>query len=289
MIRIYRKNPSIPKIKWIIKKKKKDPNVEKKEQDDRKIKIVKNELLWRYILIIFSFSLLALAFLFYNFPPMSVEQKARLKRPSNIEDVKVIGLILSNYTNEYYYTVMLGYSFTYIILQSFCIPGSIFLSFLGGSLFGLKVGVVLVCFLSANGASGAYFISYLVGRKFLEKYFPDKSKFFGEQVKKHRVNLFNYFLSMRFSPLLPNWFVNIASAVFHVPFHIFWFGTFIGVAPQTFIAVKAGLTLQEITSAQEIVDWRAFVTLLLLMFLALVPTLKPVQTFANKILKTKNE
>jgi len=92
---------------------------------------------------------------------------------------------------------------------------------------------------------------------------------------------------MRFSPLLPNWFVNIASPVFHVPLHIFFFGTFIGVAPQTFIAVKSGLTLQEITSADQIVDPRAFLTLIILMFLALVPTLKPVQNVMAKIFGTK--
>jgi len=53
--------------------------------------------------------------------------------------------------------------------------------------------------------------------------------------------------------------------------------------------VKAGLTLQEITSADQILDWRSFLTLFLLMFLALVPTFKPVQSFFAKILGTKSK
>jgi len=125
-------------------------------------------------------------------------------------------------------------------------------------------------------------LSFLFGRPFLEYYFPDKSKFFGEQVEKHRRNLFNYFLFLRFSPLLPNWFVNIASPVFHIPFHIFWFGTFIGVSAQSFIAVKAGLTLQDINDPRDILDIRAFATLFGLAFLSLLPTFKPVQDILNK-------
>jgi len=127
-------------------------------------------------------------------------------------------------------------------------------------------------------------MSYLFGRSFLERYFPEKSKFFGAQVDKHRPNLFNYFLFLRFSPLLPNWFVNVASPVFHVPFHIFWFGTFIGVSAQSFIAVKAGLALQEINDPRDILDIRAIATLFGLAFLSLLPTLKPVQDFLNKVL-----
>eukprot|EP01130_Rhizamoeba_saxonica_P015227 TRINITY_DN6790_c1_g1_i2.p1 TRINITY_DN6790_c1_g1~~TRINITY_DN6790_c1_g1_i2.p1 ORF type:complete len:212 (-),score=16.49 TRINITY_DN6790_c1_g1_i2:236-787(-) len=168
---------------------------------------------------------------------MSEEHKSKLKRPSNIEDVKELGAMLSIYTNDYYFTVLSGYCLTYIFLQTFNIPGSIFLSFLGGALFGLPVGLPIVCFLSACGASGSFGFSYFFGKPFLDSYFPEKSKFFGSQIEKHRQNLFNYFLFLRFSPLLPNWFVNIASPVFGVPFHIFWFGTFIGT-DSIFLYVK---------------------------------------------------
>eukprot|EP01127_Copromyxa_protea_P021551 TRINITY_DN7447_c0_g1_i2.p1 TRINITY_DN7447_c0_g1~~TRINITY_DN7447_c0_g1_i2.p1 ORF type:complete len:209 (+),score=45.01 TRINITY_DN7447_c0_g1_i2:218-844(+) len=188
------------------------------------------------------------------------------------------------YSDQYYTTVLLGYSMTYIFLQAFSVPGSIFLSFLAGSLYGLSFGVPLVCFLSACGASGSYWISYFFGRRLLETYCPDKLKLFGEQIEKHRGNLWNYFLFLRFSPFLPNWFVNLASPVFNIPFHIFWVGTFIGVSAQTFIAVKAGLTLQDIKEASDILDLKAFATLFGLAFLSILPTFKPVQNFLDKVL-----
>jgi uncharacterized membrane protein YdjX (TVP38/TMEM64 family) len=89
-------------------------------------------------------------------------------------------------------------------------------------------------------------MSYLIGRRLVKRFAADKLELFTQKVAEHRDNLGNYFLFLRISPLLPNWFVNIASPIPPVPFHIFFLGTFFGVMPQTLIAVKAGLTLQEI-------------------------------------------
>lgn len=58
------------------------------------------------------------------------------------------------------------------------------------------------------------------------------------QIEKHRANLFNYLLFLRISPLLPNWFINLASPLLSVPFNLFFFGTLIGIMPGTFICVK---------------------------------------------------
>lgn len=127
-------------------------------------------------------------------------------------------------------------------------------------------------------------MSYFIGRKAIQACAPQRLKSFGEMVEKNRANLWNYFIFIRVSPLLPNWFVNLASPIFSIPFHIFFIGTFIGVMPQSFIAVKAGLTIQDIQSVSDVLDIKALLSLFALAFLALIPTLKPVQDFLNKIL-----
>jgi len=235
------------------------------------------------ILIAFILSIIGLVYVFLTFPPFSEYERQKIKIPGSMEDVKELAKVVSNYTDKYFTTVLIGYSLTYLFLQTFCIPGSLFLSFLGGTLFGWVVGIPLVCFLSACGASGAYLLSYILGKPFLDRYFPQQSKFFGEQIENRRNNLFNYFLFLRFSPLFPNVFVNLASPIFHVPFHIFWIGTFIGVSAQTTLAVNAGLTIQKINNPSDILDFRYLVTLFGLSFLALLPTFKPVQDFFAKV------
>jgi len=78
--------------------------------------------------------------------------------------------------------------------------------------------------------------------------------------------------------------VNIASPICGIPYPIFFFGTFLGVSVQTFVAVKAGQTLQDIKEISEIFGTQNFMTLLGLSFLTLIPTLKPVQNFLDKVL-----
>lgn len=71
-------------------------------------------------------------------------------------------------------------------------------------------------------------MSFLVGRRLVQYFAPDKVELFGRKLQEHRNNLAFYFLFLRVTPLLPNWFVNVASPIFSVPFHIFFIGTFFG-------------------------------------------------------------
>lgn len=42
-------------------------------------------------------------------------------------------------------------------------------------------------------------------------------------------------LFLRISPIVPNWFVNVASPIVGMPIHIFAFGTFFGLMPLNII------------------------------------------------------
>jgi hypothetical protein len=53
--------------------------------------------------------------------------------------------------------------------------------------------------------------------------------------------------------------------------------------PQTILVVRAGRTLQEIQSVSDVLDFRVFISLALLAFVVLIPTLKPVQHFLDKV------
>ena len=63
---------------------------------------------------------------------------------------------------------------TYLFLQTFAIPGSIFLSIVSGYLFAFPVALLLICFCSATGASFCYLLSYLAGKPLVHKYLPER-------------------------------------------------------------------------------------------------------------------
>jgi uncharacterized membrane protein YdjX (TVP38/TMEM64 family) len=229
--------------------------------------------------VVLLIAIFVLGYVYWSFPALTDDQKAKLKIPSNMDDAKMLAELLGQYTDTHSRTVFLGYCLTYIFLQTFSIPGSLFLSFLAGTLFGLLKGAPLVCLLSAIGATGAFSISKFLGKPFVTKLFPSQTIFFTQQINNNKDNLFFYFLFLRFSPLFPNVFVNMASPIVDVPLWIFFFGTMIGVSAQTLIAVRAGVTIQDIKDPKEVLNIWTFLSLFGLAFLALLPTLKPVQTF----------
>ena len=89
---------------------------------------------------------------------------------------------LESYTSDYTAQVLVGYCMVYIFMQTFMIPGTVFMSLLAGSLFGVFRGVALVVFTATAGASSCYFLSKLIGRPIVFSIWPDKLKFFQAQV-----------------------------------------------------------------------------------------------------------
>jgi len=106
---------------------------------------------------------------------MEETENQHVKFPKDIEDAKRLGNVLSRYKDRYYPQVLCGVAVTYLFLQTFAIPGSIFLSIVSGYLFSFPVALLLVCLCSATGASFCYLLSYLAGRPLVQKYVPDRA------------------------------------------------------------------------------------------------------------------
>ncbi|XP_011708099.1 PREDICTED: transmembrane protein 41 homolog isoform X1 [Wasmannia auropunctata] len=223
--------------------------------------------------LIFVTSLTALFYVYTSFPELDEDEKQYMTLPLHIEDAKNLGKLLERYKDLYYFQVLAGLFITYIFLQTFAIPGSIFLSILSGFLFRFPVALLLVCTCSAIGATLCYLLSSLLGRRLLFRYFPEKAKAWTVTVTKHRDNLLNYMLFLRMTPLLPNWFINLASPVIGVPMMPFTVGTFFGVAPPSFVAIQAGQTLHKLTSSSDAWSWNSVIILCVFALFSLLPVL----------------
>lgn len=225
------------------------------------------------IIAIFSLSFVAMVFLYMKSPQLSAEDAAKVKLPRNLDDAKDLGRVISSYKNDYYPHVLLAYLLTYIFLQSFAIPGSIFLSILSGFLFPFPLALFLVCFCSSCGASFCYLLSSVVGRKLVKKYFPDRIQKWKKQVDRHNKDLLSYITFLRITPFLPNWFINITSPVLNVPLWPFAFGTFIGVAPPSFGFISAGVELYELTTTGDAFSFKSIVFVVVCALISLLPVI----------------
>ncbi|KAK7913325.1 hypothetical protein WMY93_013536 [Mugilogobius chulae] len=220
---------------------------------------------------IFTCSASFMYLVYRNFPELSEDEMEKIKIPKDMEDAKALGTVLSKYKDTYYTQVLVAYFATYVFLQTFAIPGSIFLSILSGYLYPFPLALFLVCLCSGLGASFCYMLSYLVGRPMVYKYLTERAQKWSQQVDKHRDHLINYIIFLRITPFLPNWFINITSPVINVPLGVFFIGTFLGVAPPSFVAINAGTTLYKLTTAGEAISWNSLAVLGILAVLSILP------------------
>ncbi|PWA17170.1 hypothetical protein CCH79_00010368 [Gambusia affinis] len=207
---------------------------------------------------IFACSASVMYLVYRNFPELQDDEMEKIKIPKDMDDAKALGTVLSKYKDTYY-------------TQTFAIPGSIFLSILSGYLYPFPLALFLVCLCSGLGASFCYMLSYLVGRPVVYKYLTERAQKWSQQVDKHRDHLINYIIFLRITPFLPNWFINITSPVINVPLGVFFVGTFLGVAPPSFVAINAGTTLYKLTTAGEAVSWNSLAVLGILAVLSILP------------------
>uniref|UniRef100_A0A672REN2 Transmembrane protein 41B n=1 Tax=Sinocyclocheilus grahami TaxID=75366 RepID=A0A672REN2_SINGR len=113
-----------------------------------------------------------------------------------------------------------------------------------------------------------YFIFQPLNHFFLRKW---SQNIYYQSVDKHREHLINYIIFLRITPFLPNWFINITSPVINVPLGVFFLGTFLGVAPPSFVAINAGTTLYKLTTTGEAVSWNSLLVLGVLAVVSILP------------------
>ncbi|XP_006650464.2 uncharacterized membrane protein At4g09580 [Oryza brachyantha] len=204
-------------------------------------------------------------------PRREFEQILRL--PRSLADVRLLKDNLAVYARDYQANFILGYCSIYIFMQTFMIPGTIFMSLLAGALFGVVKGGILVVFTATAGASSCYFVSKLIGRPLISWLWPEKLRYFQSEIAKRKEKLLNYMLFLRITPTLPNTFINMASPIVDIPFHIFFAATLIGLIPASYITVKAGRALGDLRSVRELYDSKTLVILFLIGTVAVVPTI----------------
>ncbi|KAK9900945.1 hypothetical protein M0R45_002345 [Rubus argutus] len=211
--------------------------------------------------------------LFCIYLTMPAADYGKLKLPRTIADLRLLKDHLASYAQDYPAQFILGYCSTYIFMQTFMIPGTIFMSLLAGALFGVVRGLLLVVFNATAGASSCFFLSKLIGRPLVSWLWPEKLRFFQAEIAKRREKLLNYMLFLRVTPTLPNLFINLASPIVDIPFHIFFLATFVGLIPASYITVRAGLALGDLKSVKDLYDFKTLFVLFLIGSVIIFPTL----------------
>ncbi|KJH49910.1 adenosylmethionine decarboxylase [Dictyocaulus viviparus] len=212
------------------------------------------------LLTAFVIATFLLLFIWNLAPPSS--SAAVITLPSDINELKKLAILLQDYKDKnFLYTVIL-YGYTYVYKQTFAIPGSFFLNLLGGALFGVFGGSILVCILSSIGASGCFLLSAFFMRPIIDRFFSHRLIILRRKVLSERVRLFTFLVGARVLPFCPHWFMNVCSPFVDISLLMHTTTVLIGLIPYNVLCVRAGRVLADLRSIHDVMDVNTIVELL---------------------------
>ena len=135
------------------------------------------------------------------------------------------------------------YFVVYVLATSLSLPGAALLTIIGGMIFGLWAGVLLVSFASTLGATLAFLLSRFVLRDWVQMKFARYLKAVNEGVQKDGAQ---YLFSLRLIPLFPFWIVNLVMGLMPIKVTTYYWVSQLGMLAGTVVFVNAGATLGEI-------------------------------------------
>ncbi|GAB4229606.1 MAG: hypothetical protein Kow0032_10890 [Methyloligellaceae bacterium] len=156
--------------------------------------------------------------------------------------------LLKGYIQSNYALTLMGYMAVYIVTIALSLPGGVFLTLLGGFLFGWLVGGLATIVAATIGAT----IIFLIAKtSFGEPLAARAGPWLGKLRKGFQEDALSYLLFLRLVPVFPFWLVNLAPALLGVRLPTYVLGTFIGIIPGTFAFSFAGVGLDSVIEAQR--------------------------------------
>ena len=144
-----------------------------------------------------------------------------------------------------------AYIALYIVTTALSLPGAALMTLLGGALFGLVTGTILVSFSSTIGATLAFLVSRLLLRDWVQGKFGSYLKSFNEGIEKDGTF---YLFTLRLIPAVPFFVINLVMGLTSMKTLSFFLVSQIGMLAGTIVFVNAGTQLAQIESLRGILS-----------------------------------
>ncbi|WP_171029930.1 VTT domain-containing protein [Enterobacter sp. MF024] len=139
----------------------------------------------------------------------------------------------------------------YVLVTTLSLPGAALLTLLGGALFGLWPGIVLVSFASTLGATLAMLTSRYLLRDWVQRRFAGPMRTVNQGVSRDGAF---YLFALRLVPLFPFFMVNLLAGVTTLGVRRYWWVSQLGMLPGAIVYLNAGHQLGQIASLRDILS-----------------------------------
>lgn len=143
------------------------------------------------------------------------------------------------------------YFILYVLVTTLSLPGAALLTLLGGALFGLWPGILLVSFASTLGATLAMLVSRYLLRDWVQHRFAGQMRTVNDGVARDGAF---YLFALRLMPLFPFFVVNLLAGVTRLGVWRYWWISQLGMLPGAIVYLNAGHQLGQITSLHDILS-----------------------------------
>lgn len=174
-----------------------------------------------------------------------------LGRFLSLDYIKAQQSVIQAYTIERPIAAATIYFVIYVLVTGLSLPGAAVMTLVGGAIFGLFWGTLIISFASTIGATIAFLVSRFVLRDSVQQRFGTNLRAINEGVAKDGAF---YLFTLRLVPAFPFFVINLAMGLTPIRVLTFYVVSQIGMLPGTIVYVNAGTQLGQLDSLQGILS-----------------------------------
>ncbi|MDA1369281.1 MAG: FAD-dependent oxidoreductase [Proteobacteria bacterium] len=189
---------------------------------------------------------------------------------------------IQNFRDQNFALTAFVYFVAYVTIAALSIPGAVIITLLGGAIFGLLWGTILVSFASSIGATLAFLVARLLLKDWVQSRFGEYLAPINKGIERDG----NFYLfSIRMVPLFPFFMVNLLMGLTPIRTISFYLVSQAGMLLGTAVYVNAGSELSRITSLSGLVSGSVIFSFVLLGLFPLIGKILVNAVQRNKIMK----
>jgi len=182
-------------------------------------------------------------------------------------NIKAQQAAIQAYYESHAWQTVLGYFVVYVAVTGLSLPGAAAMTLIGGAIFGLLWGTVIVSFASSIGATLACLASRFVLRDWVQQKFGQHLRPINEGMEKEGGF---YLFTLRLIPAIPFFAINLVMGLTPMRAWTFYWVSQCGMLAGTIVYVNAGTQLAAIESPAGILSPELIGAFVLLGFFPLI-------------------
>ena len=194
----------------------------------------------RKLLMVLSLALAGFAFLYFD-----------LGSYLSLQSLKAQQLAITDFHASQPGLSVAAYFVVYVLVTAISLPGAALLTLLGGAIYGVVWGTVIVSFASSIGATLAFLMSRFLLRDWVTQRFGQRLETINQGVVREGAL---YLFTLRLVPVFPFFLINLLLGLTGMKARTFYWVSQLGMLAGTVVYVNAGTQLGKLESLSGILS-----------------------------------